>query len=119
MDLVYILHEQIYVKLLVAATGETYRTTEDRHKLAILASDYMLLATGIIGAASFINDQQTSDEVRLSTYIHIHIIRMYICHSKGQGPTNHWGAPLTYREVPEARTSGADLGFYGKGGLPD
>lgn len=65
LELVYILHKEIYIKLCIVATGETYRTTKDKQKLAILASDYMLLATSIIAAASYIIDQLTSNEVVL------------------------------------------------------
>ena len=66
LDLVYILHEEIYTKLLLVATGETYRSVDHRHKLAVLASDFMLLACAIIAAAAFIVDEQASDGVCVS-----------------------------------------------------
>ena len=65
LDLVYILHEEIYTKLLLVATGETYRSPNHRQKLAVLASDFMLLASAVIAAAAFIVDEQASDGVGL------------------------------------------------------
>lgn len=46
----------------MAATGEKC-TKEDRQKLAVLASDNMLMAVSVIGGASYIVDQSTSDVV--------------------------------------------------------
>ncbi|CAB4022826.1 Hypothetical predicted protein, partial [Paramuricea clavata] len=63
LDLVYILHEEIYTKLLLVATGETYRSVNHRHKLAVLASDFMLLASAVIAAAAFVLDEQSSDGI--------------------------------------------------------
>ena len=57
------LHEVIYTKLLLVATGETYRSVNHRHKLAILATDFMLLASAVISAAAFIVDEQASDSI--------------------------------------------------------
>ena len=66
LDLVYILHEEIYTKLLLVATGETYRSVNHRHQLAVLASDFMLLACAVISAAGFMVDEQASDGVCFS-----------------------------------------------------
>ncbi|XP_028396796.1 cyclin N-terminal domain-containing protein 1-like [Dendronephthya gigantea] len=63
LDLVYILHEEIYTKLLLVATGETRRSAEHRHKLAVLSSDFMLMASAVISAAGFIVDEQASDGI--------------------------------------------------------
>ena len=65
LDLVYMLHEEIYTKLLLVATGETHRSADHRQKLAVLASDFMLLATAVVAAAAFILDEQASDGVSL------------------------------------------------------
>lgn len=45
----------------MAATGEN--CISDRQKLSVLANDLMLLAVSIIGAASYIVNQATSDMV--------------------------------------------------------
>ena len=63
LDLVYMLHQEVYTKLLLVATGETYRSVNHRHKLAVLASDFMLLASAVISAAAFIVDEEASDGV--------------------------------------------------------
>ncbi|KAK3739312.1 hypothetical protein QZH41_017884 [Actinostola sp. cb2023] len=62
LDIVYLKHHELYAKLCIAATGEKC-TKEDRHKLAVLASDKMLMAVSVIGAASYIVDQTSSDMV--------------------------------------------------------
>lgn len=61
LDIVYLKYEEIYSKLCMAATGET--CINDRQKLSVLANDLMLLAVSVIGAASFIVNQGTSDMV--------------------------------------------------------
>lgn len=63
LDLVYMLHEEIYTKLLLVATGETNRSANHRLKLAVLAADFMLLASAVVAAAAFIIDEQASDGV--------------------------------------------------------
>lgn len=65
LDVVYLKYQDIYSKLCMAATGEKC-TKEDRHRLAVLASDLMLLAVAVIGAASYIVDQSTSDMVTIN-----------------------------------------------------
>lgn len=64
LDIVYLKYEEIYSKLCMAATGET--CINDRQKLSVLANDLMLLAVSVIGAASFIVNQGTSDMVSCS-----------------------------------------------------
>ncbi|XP_015754998.1 PREDICTED: cyclin N-terminal domain-containing protein 1-like [Acropora digitifera] len=61
LDIVYLKFEEIYSKLCMAATGEN--CISDRQKLSVLANDLMLLAVSIIGAASYIVNQATSDMV--------------------------------------------------------
>lgn len=63
LDLVFILHKEIYSKLLFVAAGETSKSVNYRHKLAVLSSDFMLMASAVIAAASFIIDEQVSDKV--------------------------------------------------------
>ena len=74
LDLVYMLHEEIYTKLLLVATGETYRSANHRHKLAILASDFMLLASAVVAAAAFIIDEQASDGVSVFLFQHNYMV---------------------------------------------
>lgn len=62
LDIVHLQHYELYTKLCMAATGEKC-TKEDRQKLAVLASDNMLMAVSVIGGASYIVDQSTSDVV--------------------------------------------------------
>ena len=62
LDIVYLKHHEIYSQLCTTATGEQC-CKEDRHKLAIISSDLMLLAVAIIGAAAYIINQSTSDMV--------------------------------------------------------
>lgn len=66
LDLVYVLHEDVYTKLLLVATGETCRSVDHRHRLAVLSSDFMLLASAVITAASFIVDEKASDGVSIN-----------------------------------------------------
>lgn len=66
LDIVYLKYEEIYSKLCMAATGET--CINDRQKLSVLANDLMLLAVSVIGAASFIVNQGTSDMVSCSIH---------------------------------------------------
>lgn len=63
LDIVYLKYEEIYSKLCMAATGEN--CINDRQKLSVLANDLMLLAVSVIGAASYIVNQTTSDMVRV------------------------------------------------------
>ncbi|XP_046841186.1 cyclin N-terminal domain-containing protein 1-like [Xenia sp. Carnegie-2017] len=63
LDLVFILHKEIYSKLLFVAAGETSKSVNYRHKLAVLSSDFMLMASAVIAAASFIIDEQVSDKI--------------------------------------------------------
>ena len=86
LDLVYILHEEIFTKLLLVATGETYRSVNHRHKLAVLASDFMLLASAVIAAAAFILDEQSSDGVCLESVGDFGVSRM-----KGFCRWRFWG----------------------------
>ena len=62
LDIVYIKYREIYNKLCMAAMGEDC-IGNDRQKLAVLANDLMLLAVSVIGAASYIIHQSTSDMV--------------------------------------------------------
>ena len=71
LDLVYILHEEVYKKLLLVATGETSKTENHRQKLAVLSSDFMLLATAVVAASSFIVDEAASDGVCAVSYLRL------------------------------------------------
>ncbi|RMX44328.1 hypothetical protein pdam_00018874 [Pocillopora damicornis] len=62
LDIVYLKFEEIYSKLCMAATGESC-VKDGRQSLAIISSDLMLLAVSVIGAASYIVNQTTSDMV--------------------------------------------------------
>lgn len=62
LDIVYLKFEEIYSKLCMAATGESC-IKDGRQSLAIISSDLMLLAVSVIGAASYIVNQTTSDMV--------------------------------------------------------
>ena len=62
LGIVYLKYEEIYGKLCMAATGENC-IKDDRQKLSVLANDLMLLAVSVIGAASYIINQATSDMV--------------------------------------------------------
>jgi hypothetical protein len=62
LDIVYLKYYELYTKLCMAATGEKC-TKEDRQKLAVLASDQMLMAVSVIGATSYMVDQSSSDMV--------------------------------------------------------
>ena len=50
----------------MAATGEN--CINDRQKLSVLANDLMLLAVSVIGAASYIVNQATSDMVSVTCF---------------------------------------------------
>ncbi|XP_032242292.1 cyclin N-terminal domain-containing protein 1 [Nematostella vectensis] len=62
LDVVYLKHHEIYNKLCMTATGEK-GTSGDRQKLAVLASDHMLLAVSAISTASYLTDKSSSDMV--------------------------------------------------------
>ena len=63
LDIVYLKFEEIYNKLCMAATGENC-IKDGRQNLSVLTSDLMLLAVSVIGAASYIVNQATSDVVK-------------------------------------------------------
>ncbi|KAL9981194.1 hypothetical protein ACROYT_G009865 [Oculina patagonica] len=62
LDIVYLKFEKIYTKLCMAATGENC-IKDGRQNLSVLTNDLMLLAVSVIGAASYIVNQATSDMV--------------------------------------------------------
>lgn len=62
LDIVYLKYHDLYTKLCTAATGEKC-SKDDRHKVAVLASDHMLMSVSVIGSASYIVDQTSSDMV--------------------------------------------------------
>ena len=67
LDIVYLKFEEIYSKLCMAATGENC-IKDSRQNLSVLTNDLMLLAVSVIGAASYIVNQATSDMVSPCTY---------------------------------------------------
>ncbi|XP_038047122.1 cyclin N-terminal domain-containing protein 1-like [Patiria miniata] len=63
MDLAYLKRGSVYDQLFRVASGRKTSTPEEREKFALVEHDMMLFAMAVIGAASYVTDRTTSDQV--------------------------------------------------------
>ncbi|XP_022111087.1 cyclin N-terminal domain-containing protein 1-like isoform X2 [Acanthaster planci] len=63
MDLAYLRRSAVYDELFRVATGGMTGSAKDRESFAMVEHDIMLFAVAVIGAASYVIDKTTSDQV--------------------------------------------------------